>query len=227
MGKFFLGCLGFCALLILGSWALGALISSTQGIDKTKVFLCVCAGLITFAVWRWAMRKTAAAEIEGDEIETAEEATPGRIAMSVPNLPVPTPAQPEAEQGETKRKRGRPKSAKPPKPKYRFVRSKVAGVTHRNSDGVSRQALISRFARRGTSITLIREPNNPYQRNALGVWIDGPGRTVQIGYIKSELLADVIELIDAGRLESIQIAEVTGGDPPRSFGVNIVIKKRI
>lgn len=76
--------------------------------------------------------------------------------------------------------------------------SEVAGVTDSNSDGTDRQTIITRYARRGVRIIPRREPNNPDDPNAIGLWIGTrkwfilPAKA-QIGYVNA---------VDADRLSS-------------------------
>jgi hypothetical protein len=110
------------------------------------------------------------------------------------------------------------------------VRTKVAGVTFRNADGSSRQRIIRAFCRAGEPLYVTPEPNNPYSKNALGLWVQGtefivaPAR-YQIGYVNNRLAAHFRKLIDEGWAISARILNVTGGGWiwKRTRGVNIEV----
>lgn len=103
------------------------------------------------------------------------------------------------------------------------IRSKVAGVTATNPDGLKRQEIIRRACHAGMDLIAEREPKNPYDSNAIGLWIEGKAKRWQIGYIKAGLADKLSEYLNQGASLSVQILEVTGGDAGRNFGVNIRI----
>ncbi|MGP0068629.1 MAG: HIRAN domain-containing protein [Isosphaeraceae bacterium] len=104
------------------------------------------------------------------------------------------------------------------------IRSKVAGVTATNSDGLERQEIIRRAVKVGMEIIAIPEPQNPHDENAIGLWIDGKSKRWQIGYIKSGLADDLSGYLEEGASLSIRVLQVTGGGPGKSLlGVNIKI----
>jgi hypothetical protein len=117
---------------------------------------------------------------------------------------------------QTIQRRGRPGEAM-------VIRSKVAGVTATNPDGLERQEIIRRGCRAGMSLIAVPEPNNPHAPHAIGLWIERNGKRWQIGYIRSGLAAELCEYLDEGAYLKVQILQVTGGDAGRSFGVNIRI----
>lgn len=70
-----------------------------------------------------------------------------------------------------------------------------------------RAKIIRRHVRDGMPVRLRREPNNPYDANAVAVLIEVPRllgflgrRLVQIGYIKSGAAKSIAPKIDAGIL---------------------------
>lgn len=113
----------------------------------------------------------------------------------------------------------------------RTIRSKLAGVTQTNVDGGPRQGYIRAFCRDGTPIHLVREPDNPHDRNAIGAWITCSQlwglikARRQIGYIGAHLAEDLAPLIDAGRPVTATVDAVTGGGAGEHLGVNIFIEK--
>ena len=108
--------------------------------------------------------------------------------------------------------------------------SKVAGVTAKNSNAKSRQDYIRAYCEAGMNLILKREPNNPYDSNAVAVWINTKtflffSSEVQIGYLNAYISAEIARHIDKGGTVIAKITEVTGGtEKKKSLGVNILIK---
>jgi HIRAN domain len=98
--------------------------------------------------------------------------------------------------------------------------TKAAGVTKKNIDGTSRQAIIA-DCRVGESLLLVREPNNPKDPNAIKLCrLLGD----QIGYISSEIAVRMADDMDRGKKFSAKISDITGGvKGKRTRGVNIEI----
>jgi len=107
--------------------------------------------------------------------------------------------------------------------------SKVAGVTFKNADDSSRQDYIRAYCKAGMTIILKREPNNPYDNNAVGIWIKRRtiiNSEVQIGYLNAEVAEEIADYIDKGGTVVGKIVEVTGGTREKpTFGVNILLTK--
>jgi hypothetical protein len=99
--------------------------------------------------------------------------------------------------------------------------SKIAGVTHRNSDGVDRQYLIG-FLRVGQPLTLLREPGNRHSQTAVMVLLEG---RYQLGYLPDHTSMEVAESMDHGVPACAFVTEVTGGtsDAP-TRGVNLLVR---
>jgi hypothetical protein len=109
--------------------------------------------------------------------------------------------------------------------------SKIAGVSKENDDGTSRQAAIKKFCKPGTTLQLIREPKNKYDKNAIGVWVHGKTflfgeHEYQTGYISAEVAVELAPLIDSGKVVTAQVGSVSGGtaDHP-TYGLNIEIQQ--
>ena len=94
--------------------------------------------------------------------------------------------------------------------------TKIVGVTFEG-----RQRFVVRL-RRGEQLKLVRQPNNPYDPNAIAVF-DSQGN--QLGYIRRELAAEMAYKMDRGIQYTAEVTEVTGGDPGMSFGANILITR--
>lgn len=101
------------------------------------------------------------------------------------------------------------------------IHSKVRGVSHKNPDGTSRQAIIQQHVHPRQELIVKPEPNNPYGRNALGLWAG----KFQIGYIGSNLSDELAAHLRAGGKLQIFVTDITGGEQ-ETLGVNIQIEKR-
>ena len=99
----------------------------------------------------------------------------------------------------------------------------VAGESHRNADGSSRQSIIGRCSE-GETICLIREPDNPYSSDAIKVCRENGE---QIGYIPSSQAARMAPEMDAGYKYTAVLNSIHGGTPDKpSFGVVIRVSKQ-
>ena len=90
--------------------------------------------------------------------------------------------------------------------------TKVVGVTHNNPDASSRQTVLKRLVP-DQPLSLIREPENRYDQNAIMVCTPSRflRRARQIGYLSAELANEYARLLDAGGRIDARISEVTGG----------------
>jgi len=114
--------------------------------------------------------------------------------------------------------------------KKRAFHTKVAGVTKRNGDGTRRQSLIARYCKPGMPVILKREPDNPYDKDAVGVWIKARvffffKAEVQIGYLNRGVAQEIARHMDRGSEVRAEISDVTGGCDGKSYGVNLFIEK--
>lgn len=98
--------------------------------------------------------------------------------------------------------RTRKNAAKQP----RKVTTNLAGVTKSNASGTPIQQIL-RTVTAGREICLVREPQNPYDPNAIAVYYGSAG----IGYIKAELARELAPLIDSGAVIHAKVVRVTGG----------------
>jgi hypothetical protein len=111
----------------------------------------------------------------------------------------------------------------------RMVRSKVAGVSHANLDGSSRQRIIRKYCRAGRSLDVRLEPDNRYSEDAMGLWVRGRCLLIipawyQVGYIKNELASQIREDVVRGCPISVRILEVTGGVSEKTLGSIFVLR---
>ena len=96
--------------------------------------------------------------------------------------------------------------------------TKVVGVTYEG-----RQRLISRLnnneeLEENTELVLKREPDNPYDANAVAVLtLDGQ----KLGHLAREIAQNVSRSMAAGRRYRAYVSSVTGGDAGMAYGINI------
>jgi len=104
--------------------------------------------------------------------------------------------------------------------------SKIRGITQRNADGTDRQKLARRL-KVGQRLSLVREPDNVADPNAIMVCTEGGilRRPRQLGYLSADLAEDYASHLDAGGRIDVEVSEVTGGTGwlwmRKNFGVNI------
>ncbi|MEA5126243.1 HIRAN domain-containing protein [Xanthomonas floridensis] len=109
--------------------------------------------------------------------------------------------------------------------------AKVVGVLVSNANGISRQAYIAKFCRIGMPVVLHREPANPYDANAVAVFITARvliffSASVQIGYLPADLAPEIARHLDQGGKVTAVVSKITGGsESKRSLGVNLRITK--
>ncbi len=72
----------------------------------------------------------------------------------------------------------------------------------------------------GIALRLVREPENPYDPNAIGVWYG----QLKIGFINKGIAARIAPNIDAGERYRAEVKHVTGGGA-RSVGVNVYVTR--
>lgn len=77
---------------------------------------------------------------------------------------------------------------------------KVAGVSHREHN------LQDSDFSPGRRLILMPEPNNPYDKNAVGVW--NAARRLQVGYVPKEIVAKIARRLRSGEdLQTLSLAE--------------------
>ena len=86
--------------------------------------------------------------------------------------------------------------------------AKIAGVTMSNEDGSSRIDILAK-CKAGEELQLIREPDNPYDKNAVKVCrMNGE----QLGFIPKEIAeSNIAPRLDKGWKVTAKIANITGG----------------
>lgn len=96
--------------------------------------------------------------------------------------------------------------------------SKVVGVTQRNTNGRPRQQVVKDL-KVGETLSLVREPFNPHDRNAIRVNSAGGE---QVGYINRDVAEPLSEILDSGTRVRVIVSALTGGEH-ENYGVNIKI----
>lgn len=99
----------------------------------------------------------------------------------------------------------------------RVVQFAVKGVTFEG-----RQEKIAKLTGR-EPVRIIAEPENPFDKNALGVNVAFEGSIVHIGYVPKERAADIAPELDGESVDG-RIDRITGGwtmrdGSPAAFGV--------
>jgi len=95
---------------------------------------------------------------------------------------------------------------------------KIAGVTHNNPDGVSRQEILARMMR-WEVVDLVREPGNPHDPNAVAIF----GGMGQIGYVPMVAIPGLHKILDAGIKTQCKLTNLYGGKEGKSWGGTIDI----
>lgn len=95
------------------------------------------------------------------------------------------------------------------------ITTKVAGTAKQNDKNVSIQDILSTLNAE-SDFLLVREPDNPYDPNAVKVVADYQ----HIGYLKSSVAQEIAPLIDNGQTINIEFLEISGGEG-RNYSCNI------
>jgi len=118
-----------------------------------------------------------------------------------------------------RRKRARP-AVFFERPENSFVIG-VAGESHDNADGSSRQRIIAKLAE-GELVGLFAELDNPYDSTAVAV----VSRFGQIGYLPAGRCVDIFERLEAGENVPVGVDKILGGTRSKpSFGVTIWVHR--
>jgi len=109
---------------------------------------------------------------------------------------------------------------------FHEIRTKIRGVTHKDPYSKKpRQKIIERYVRPGTKLTAILEPDNPYGENAIGLWLTVGRKRYHVGYLRSELAAELAPIVKADIPLYVTVLSVTGGTKEHpTRGVNIVVR---
>ena len=93
--------------------------------------------------------------------------------------------------------------------------TKLAGVSFEG-----RQDVIAGL-RDGVDLRLMRQADNPYDRNAIAVHYG----QLQLGFISKGIAAHIAPLIDAGASYRARVASLTGGTSEKHRGVNVLVER--
>ena len=94
--------------------------------------------------------------------------------------------------------------------KTQSLTTKVAGVTFDGRQELLQ--LISSFNPANVSISLKREPNNSYDKNAVAVWVSVTGKlNCKIGYLPKTVAYVIAPLLDKGNELDSKALNIVGG----------------
>lgn len=92
--------------------------------------------------------------------------------------------------------------------------TKVVGVSFEG-----RQDTVAAL-RPGETVELRRDPGNPHDPSAIGVWYGA----LQLGFVRRQIAARIAPNIDGGERYTAAVTQVTGGGS-RSYGINIFVTR--
>lgn len=95
--------------------------------------------------------------------------------------------------------------------------TKLAGVTFEG-----RQEVLARLTT-GTPLRLARQPDNVHDANAIALF---EPHGDQVGFFNRRLAAALAPALDAGVAYDVEVTDVTGGEPDRALGVNVLVSQR-
>ena len=103
--------------------------------------------------------------------------------------------------------------------------TKIVGVTFANQDGSDRQEIIEDLddllqQTSHVSLVLVRDPQNPYDHNAIQVH-DEQGR--QLGYLSRSVCETLAPMMDNGIEVQCTLSQITGHSLDQNFGINLQI----
>jgi|GEM_PF-4886785 len=107
------------------------------------------------------------------------------------------------------------------------IETNLAGVTHTNTDGTSRQSLLAELrgntdGQKPTILKIRRDPTNKFDPNAIAV-LDPADR--QLGFIPRDIAEKLAPRIDSGTRISAQVLEFTGGSNGYNHGLRISVSE--
>jgi hypothetical protein len=105
----------------------------------------------------------------------------------------------------------------PLKPKPMYLLYDVTGEAQTNPDGTVRQDEIRRCGE-GDDVSLVPEPDNPFDKNAVKVVSE---RGICVGYIARTEVKEIGRFIRDGRLRNANINRIFGGGPGQHYGVRV------
>lgn len=95
----------------------------------------------------------------------------------------------------------------------------VVGESHKNTDGTERQKIIAQQCVVGAYVKLIREPRNPYDKNAVAIHTSDGN---QIGYLSRDDAVAIAKRLDKAESYDAWVSRRRGGTKTKpSYGVVI------
>ena len=98
------------------------------------------------------------------------------------------------------------------------IKTKAVGVTKGG-----RQKLLARLIDEDSDLFVDRDPDNEYDPDAIGVYVEDGDREHHLGFLKRELAAKLAPMMDAGHAITVLDHELTGGGDDLSFGLNLTL----
>lgn len=105
------------------------------------------------------------------------------------------------------------------------IKTKVSGVTFEH-----RQAAIKAHGKKGRTLVLVAEPDNPADPAAVAVYLERPrllgkNQHYHVGYLNGRLAADVQKAWKNGKTVTATVLQITGGSKEKpTMGVNVLIR---
>lgn len=100
----------------------------------------------------------------------------------------------------------------------------VVGESYANADGARRQDIIRKYCKAGAKVSLVHEPENPHDENAVAVFLSSP--RLQIGYLPSSDAKWIVKAATIGWGFSSSIDAVVGGVAGKpNLGVVLLVEK--
>ncbi|MFZ2869868.1 HIRAN domain-containing protein [Zavarzinia sp.] len=98
----------------------------------------------------------------------------------------------------------------------------VAGEAMPNADGSSRQRVLA-LCRAGDAVEFRHEPANPYDQNAVAVYVLGR----QVGYVPRQKAERILRDMEDSRIISVSVYSITGGTkekPSLGLVLDVIVK---
>lgn len=106
-----------------------------------------------------------------------------------------------------------------------IIKTNVAGVTFGNRQKALEH--LERYSKEQIKVQLVRENKNPYDSNAVAVWVNVLGKVYKMGYLNKTLAKSISILLDKGYKVAASFEQVTGGkigNLKLKYGMKIAIQ---
>lgn len=109
--------------------------------------------------------------------------------------------------------------------KKAIIKTNVAGVTYGNRQKALEH--LKRYSKEQIKLQLVRENKNPYDSNAVAIWVNVLGKVYKIGYLNKTIAKAISILIDKGLQVAAKFEAVVGGpleDINLNYGLSITLQ---